>query len=42
MKRGNNSLLKFIAGIVMLVVGLYWFMSSVTVTTRFYNFKLVL
>jgi hypothetical protein len=39
-KKGNNSLLKFIAGIVMLVVGLYWFMSSVTVTTGFYNFRI--
>ncbi len=40
MKRGKNSLLGFLAGVVMLAAGLYWFMSSVTVTTGFYSFRI--
>lgn len=40
MKKGRNSLLKFMAGIIMLIAGLYWFMSSVTVTTGFYSFRI--
>jgi hypothetical protein len=40
MKRGRNSLLGFLAGIIMLVAGLYWFMTSVTVTTGFYSFRI--
>lgn len=40
MKKGKNELLRFVVGIVMLTVGLYWFMSSVTVTTGFYSFRI--
>lgn len=40
MKRGKNGLLRFFAGIIMLVAGLYWFMSSVTVTTGFYSIRI--
>ncbi|NLL73687.1 MAG: hypothetical protein GX237_09195 [Clostridiales bacterium] len=40
MKRNKNSLLRFLAGIIMLVAGLYWFMSSVTVTTGFYSIRI--
>lgn len=40
MKKGKNELLKFFAGIIMLVAGLYWFMSSVTVTTGFYSLRI--
>lgn len=34
----NNDLTLFLVGIIMLVAGLYWFMSSVTVTTGFFSF----
>lgn len=34
----NNDLALFLVGIVMMAAGLYWFMSSVTVTTGFYSF----
>ncbi len=40
MKKGRNEVLKFFAGIIMLVAGLYWFMSSVTVTTGFYSLRI--
>lgn len=40
MKKGRNELIEFIVGVVMLVAGLYWFTSSVTVTTGFYSWKL--
>lgn len=33
----NNSLLRFFAGLAMLVAGGYWFMSSVTVRTGFWG-----
>lgn len=39
MKKGKNELTIFLAGIIMLIAGLYWFMSSVTVTTGFYSFR---
>lgn len=32
--------LTFIGGVVMTVAGLYWLLSSVTVTTGFYSFRL--
>lgn len=38
MKKENNELLRFIAGLAMIVAGLYWFMSSVSVTMGFYSF----
>ncbi len=40
MKKGKNELVQFLVGIVMLVAGLYWFMSSVTVRTGFYSFSI--
>ncbi len=40
MKKNRNDILRFFAGVIMLVAGLYWFMSSVTVTTGFYSFRL--
>lgn len=33
MKKSNNELLQFLVGTIMLALGLYWFMSSVTVST---------
>lgn len=36
----RNPLMQFIIGLVMLVAGGYWFMSSVTVTTGFYGLRL--
>jgi hypothetical protein len=39
MKKGRNELLVFLTGIIMLVAGLYWFTSSVTVTTGFYSWR---
>lgn len=38
--REENPLLQFLAGIIMLGVGLYWFMSSVQVTTGFGSFMI--
>lgn len=35
MKKGGNSLLVFLAGLAMLVSGLYWFLNSVQVHTSF-------
>lgn len=40
MKKEKNELVTFLVGIVMLAAGLYWFMSSVTVTTGFYTFRI--
>lgn len=40
MKKESNQLIQFFAGLVMLVAGVYWFMSSVTVTTGFGGFRL--
>lgn len=37
MKRQRNELSTFLIGIIMLAAGLYWFLSSVTVTTGFYT-----
>lgn len=37
MKKEGNELVQFLIGIVMLAVGLYWFSSSVMVTTGFYD-----
>lgn len=34
-KRKQNDLLVFLGGLAMLVAGLYWFMTKVTVTTNF-------
>lgn len=34
----NNDLALFLVGVIMLAAGLYWFMSSITVTTGFYSF----
>ncbi len=39
MKKGRNDLVQFLIGIIMLAAGLYWFMSSVTVSTGFYTFR---
>ncbi len=41
-KRKQNDLLLFFGGLAMLVAGLYWFMSKVTVTNHFIggNFRL--
>ena len=36
----RNPFLQFIIGLLMLVAGGYWFMSSVTVTTGFYGLRL--
>lgn len=36
----RNPFIQFIVGLVMLVAGGYWFMSSVTVTTGFYGLRL--
>lgn len=36
----NNDLTLFLVGVIMLAAGLYWFMSSVTVTTGFFSFAL--
>ena len=40
MKKGSNELLQFLAGLGMLVAGLYWFMSSVTVRTGFFSLRI--
>lgn len=40
MNKGRNDLLVFIAGLIMLVCGIYWFTSSVTVTTGFYSWRI--
>lgn len=40
MKKGRNDLVVFLVGIIMLAAGLYWFMSSVTVTTGFYSMRI--
>ncbi|HHT97886.1 MAG TPA: hypothetical protein GXZ90_08350 [Clostridiales bacterium] len=37
MKKERNDLVMFLVGIIMLIAGLYWFMSSVTVSTGFYT-----
>lgn len=37
MKKRRNEFLEFVVGILLLVVGLYWFMSSVTVTSGFFG-----
>ncbi len=36
-KRQQNDLLTFLAGMAMLVAGLYWFMSKVSVTSSFFG-----
>lgn len=36
----RNPFLQFIIGLLMLVAGGYWFMSSVTVTTGFYGLRI--
>lgn len=38
MNKKENPLMQFLAGLVMLAAGLYWFMSSVHVTTGFGSF----
>ncbi len=38
--RKRNPFLQFIIGLLMLVAGGYWFMSSVTVTTGFYGLRI--
>lgn len=40
MNKKENPLMQFLAGLVMLAAGLYWFMSSVHVTTGFGSFML--
>lgn len=40
MKKERNDLVIFFVGIIMLTAGLYWFTSSVTVTTGFYSWHL--
>ena len=40
MNKGRNSLLRFLVGLIMLVAGLYWFMTSVSVTTGFYSLRI--
>lgn len=35
MKKKRNPLGKFVIGMIMLVAGLYWFLSNVTVSTHF-------
>ncbi|ROR30714.1 hypothetical protein EDD66_102369 [Mobilisporobacter senegalensis] len=40
MKRERNDLVTFLVGIIMLIAGLYWFTSSVTVTTGFYAWRI--
>lgn len=35
----SNDLATFLAGVIMLAAGLYWFCSSVTVSTGFYSFS---
>lgn len=40
MDKKDNPLVQFLAGIFMLGAGLYWFMSSVRVTTGFGNFMI--
>lgn len=40
MKKEKNPLKEFLVGMIMLVAGLYWFMSSVMVTTGFYSFRI--
>lgn len=40
MEKGKNELLQFLAGLAMLFLGMYWFMSSVTVRTGFYNIRI--
>lgn len=37
MKKEKNELLRFLFGLGFLVLGLYWFTSSVSVTTGFYS-----
>lgn len=39
MKKERNDLVIFLIGVLMLAAGLYWFTSSVTVSTGFYNFR---
>ena len=40
MNKKENPLMQFLAGLVMLAAGMYWFMSSVHVTTGFGSFML--
>lgn len=40
MKKEGNELVQFLIGIVMLIAGLYWFASSVMVTTGFYSWRI--
>lgn len=40
MKKEKNDLVIFLVGIIMLAAGLYWFTSSVTVTSGFYSWRL--
>lgn len=40
MKKEGNLLLQFIIGLALLVAGLYWFLTSVTVTTGFGRFSI--
>lgn len=40
MNKARNQLLVFIAGLIMLVCGIYWLTNSVTVTTGFYNWRI--
>ncbi|SFR94198.1 hypothetical protein [Anaeromicropila populeti] len=37
MNKGNNALYSFLGGLAMLVVGLYFFMNKVTVTSYFFQ-----
>ena len=37
MKKARNELAEFVVGLAMLVVGLYWFMQKVTVSTGFFQ-----
>lgn len=39
MKKEGNELVQFLIGIIMLVAGLYWFASSVMVTTGFHSWR---
>lgn len=40
MKKEKNDLVVFLVGIIMLAAGLYWFTSSVTVSSGFYSWRL--
>ena len=40
MKKEKNELMRFIIGIVLLVVGFYWFTARVSVPTGFYSFRI--